>query len=100
MIFSKHDKIVMIGDSITDCERKRPVGEGKNDALGKGYVSLVHAMLHARYPELALRVVNMGIGGNTTRDLKQRWETDVLDLKPDWISIMIGINDVWRQFDR
>jgi lysophospholipase L1-like esterase len=41
----------------------------------------------------------MGISGNTTRDLKLRWKTDVLDLKPDWLSIFIGINDIWRQFD-
>jgi lysophospholipase L1-like esterase len=41
----------------------------------------------------------MGIGGNTVRDLKDRWQADVLDLRPDWLSIMIGINDVWRQFD-
>jgi lysophospholipase L1-like esterase len=100
MLFEKNDKLLMIGDSITDVQRKRPVGEGKDDALGKGYVSLVHALLHTGYPELAIRVVNMGISGNTTRDLKQRWQPDVVDLKPDWLSIMIGINDVWRQFDR
>ena len=41
----------------------------------------------------------MGIAGNTVRDLKARWQSDVLDLTPDWLSIMIGINDVWRQFD-
>jgi lysophospholipase L1-like esterase len=41
----------------------------------------------------------MGIGGNTVRELKARWQSDVLDLKPDWLSIKIGINDVWRQFD-
>ena len=41
----------------------------------------------------------MGISGNTVRDLKDRWKTDVLALTPDWLSIMIGINDVWRQFD-
>ena len=44
-------------------------------------------------------MVNMGGSGNTVRDLKNRWQTDALDLKPDWISIMIGDNDVWRQFD-
>ena len=48
---------------------------------------------------LAIRVVNQGISGNTVRDLKARWKTDVMDLKPDWVSIMIGTNDVWRQFD-
>jgi lysophospholipase L1-like esterase len=94
-----NDKLVMIGDSITDCGRAKPVGEGRGDALGKGYVALVDAMLGAVYPSLQLRVVNMGLSGNTVRNLKERWETDVLDLKPDWLSIMIGINDVWRQFD-
>ena len=41
----------------------------------------------------------MGIGGNQVRDLKARWQTDVFDRKPDWVSVLIGINDVWRQFD-
>jgi lysophospholipase L1-like esterase len=41
----------------------------------------------------------MGISGNTVLDLKARWQTDVFDLKPDWLSVMIGVNDVWRQFD-
>jgi lysophospholipase L1-like esterase len=92
-------KLVMIGDSITDAERSRPVGEGLFGALGKGYVSYVDALLGATYPQLGIRVVNMGIGGNTTRDLKARWQTDVIDLKPDWLAIMIGTNDIWRQFD-
>ena len=41
----------------------------------------------------------MGCSGNTVRDLQARWQTDVLDLQPDWLSVMIGINDVWRRFD-
>src|SRR5215211_5094424 len=94
-----NSKLVMIGDSITDCERARPVGEGLFDALGRGYVSYMDAFLGAVYPERGIRIVNMGISGNTVRDLKGRWETDVLALKPDWVSLMIGINDVWRQFD-
>ena len=44
-------------------------------------------------------MVNMGTSGDTTRDLLARWRTDLLDLKPDWVTILIGINDVWRQFD-
>jgi lysophospholipase L1-like esterase len=99
MKLDKHSKLVMIGDSITDCGRAQPVGEGMGGALGSGYVSLVDALLGAAYPELGIRVVNMGTGGNTVRDLQARWQTDVLDQKPDWLSVMIGINDVWRQFD-
>ena len=92
-------KLVMIGDSITDCGRARPIGEGGGEALGRGYVSLVDALIGATYPELGIRVVNQGTGGNTVRDLKARWTSDVTDIKPDWLSIMIGINDVWRHYD-
>ena len=99
MLLEPKSKLVMIGDSITDCDRARPYGEGLFGAIGKGYVSLVDALLTAAYPECGTRVVNMGTSGNTVRDLKERWQTDVLDLKPDWLSIMIGINDVWRQYD-
>jgi lysophospholipase L1-like esterase len=90
----------MIGDSITDCGRARPIAEAsQSDTLGTGYVGLINAFLTASSPEARIRVINMGIGGNTVNDLAARWSSDVLDLKPDWLSIMIGINDVWRQFD-
>jgi lysophospholipase L1-like esterase len=98
LLIHPNSKLVMIGDSITDCGRARPVGDGR-DALGNGYVSLVDAMLTAVYPQQRIRIVNTGISGNTVRDLHARWQTDALDLQPDWLSIMIGINDVWRQFD-
>ncbi|GIN71513.1 lipase [Bacillus sp. J14TS2] len=99
MKLEKGCKLVMIGDSITDCGRKHPYGEGLFEGVGKGYVALVDALLQASYPELAIRCINMGNSGNTVRDLKERWKTDVVDLQPDWLSIMIGINDVWRHFD-
>jgi lysophospholipase L1-like esterase len=98
MVIQPNSKLLMIGDSITDCERARPVGEGLFDALGKGYVSLVDGVLAARYSAHRIRVVNMGISGNTVRDLHGRWQQDVLSLEPDWLSICIGINDVWRYF--
>ncbi|CAN5762246.1 SGNH/GDSL hydrolase family protein [soil metagenome] len=99
MKIQKGSKLVMIGDSITDADRTKPIGEGLFGALGKGYVSQVEALLTSAHPGERIRVVNQGLSGNTVRDLKSRWEKDVLDLKPDWLSIMIGINDVWRQFD-
>ena len=99
MLIEPGSKLVMIGDSITDFDRARPVGEGLRDALGKSYVMLVDAMLKAIAPQDRIRVVNMGTSGDTTRDLLARWQTDLLDLKPDWVTILIGINDVWRQFD-
>jgi len=94
-----HSKLVFIGDSITDCGRAQPVGEGLFEALGKGYVNLVTGHLGAVFPEAHIRIANVGTSGHTVRDLKSRWQRDVFDLKPDWLSIMIGINDVWRQFD-
>lgn len=99
MLFEKGQKILFIGDSITDCGRARPVGEGLGDALGAGYVADAAALLGCAYPELALRVVNMGTGGHQARDLAARWQSDVLDLAPDWVVLLIGINDVWRRFD-
>ena len=92
-------KIVVMGDSISDCGRTKPVGEGLFGALGRGYVSLFDAMAQVDHPEWGLRVVNMGIDGNTSRDLLSRWETDVNAQAPDLVAVLIGINDVWRQFD-
>jgi len=99
MKIHSNSTLLMIGDSITDCGRARPIAEGVNWDLGNGYVSLIQALLGATCPGHNIRIRNTGISGNTVRDLAARWQSDVLDLKPDWLSIMIGINDVWRQFD-
>ncbi|MCT8137091.1 SGNH/GDSL hydrolase family protein [Anaerobacillus sp. CMMVII] len=99
MKLEKGQKLLFIGDSITDCDRGKPEGEGLFGALGKGYVSFVDALLQSVYPELGIRVVNKGISGNTVRKLKDRWQADVIEQNPDWLVIMIGINDVWRQYD-
>ena len=99
MKLQPHSKLVMIGDSITDCGRARPVGEGLGEALGRGYVALIDSWLQVSVAQPNIRVLNLGASGDTVRDLKRRWQSDVLDLKPDWLSIMIGVNDVWRQFD-
>ncbi len=96
--FVANDKLIIIGDSITDSGRK-PSGEGLFDAVGKGWVALVDGLLGTAYPALQIRVINKGTSGNTTRDLKARWDADVLGLSPQWVAIMIGTNDVWRQFD-
>jgi len=97
MLIESNSKLLFIGDSITDCGRERPVAEG--NGLGSGYVSLINASLDSTYPQRKIRVFNVGSSGNTVLDLDARWQTDVLNLTPDWLSIMIGINDVWRQFD-
>jgi lysophospholipase L1-like esterase len=98
MKIEKDVKLLFIGDSITDADRL-PEGEGLFAALGNGYVSQVNALLGTVYHDYNIRIVNKGISGNTVKDLEVRWQQDVVNHKPDWLSVLIGINDVWRQFD-
>jgi lysophospholipase L1-like esterase len=98
MLIPPNSKLLFVGDSITDCSRARPVGEARKEGLGNGYVNIINGLISSTLPAHRIRVMNTGISGNTVRDLKARWQTDVLDLKPDWLSIKIGINDVWRNF--
>ncbi len=80
--------VVFAGDSITDAGRRDTAAP-----FGNGYVREVIDLIGARYPAHGLRFSNAGIGGNTARDLKDRWTDDVLAYNPDWITIMIGVND-------
>ena len=99
MIFENMDRIVFTGDSVTDAGCAKPVGEGLFDSLGNGYVREIENLLVACYPDLNLRITNTGVSGNTSKNLLNRFDDAVINLKPDWVSICIGINDVWRQFD-
>lgn len=92
LVFQPGQRLVFIGDSITDAGRQREAAP-----YGNGYVHLARAFLLARYPALGLNIINQGVSGNTVRDLDRRWEEDVIALQPDWLSVKIGINDVWRQ---
>jgi len=96
-VLKPNQTLLFVGDSITDCGRARPVGF--RGSLGEGYVAFVDALLGAFRTDLNTRVLNTGIGGNRVTDLAARWEGDVKALQPDVLSVMIGINDVWRQFD-
>jgi acyl-CoA thioesterase I len=82
--------IVFIGDSVTDCGRR----DDAPDYLGEGYVRLIAGQVPER------RVINVGIGGNRVVDLRDRWHIDVIEQKPDIVSVYIGINDTWRRYDR
>ena len=99
MIFQDMDRIVFAGDSVTDMGSQNPVGEGLFDSIGHSYVRVIENLLAALYPEVHLRVTNSGISGDNSQMLLARWERDVRALDPQWVSICIGINDVWRQFD-
>ncbi len=98
-MLDKNSTLVMIGDSITDCGRNYDAKPAEWGSFGDGYVSLVNAALIAFKPEYKIMVINKGISGNTIRDLKGRWQEDVLNMNPDYVSIMIGVNDAWRHFD-
>ena len=87
--------ILFIGDSITDVGRNRE----DNADLGGGYPILVAADLLSKYPNYDLTFYNRGISGDKIIDLKNRWEFDCLDLSPDVVTILIGINDVWNLAD-
>ena len=81
--------IVFIGDSITDSGRR----DDPPDYLGEGYVRIVAERLATR------RVINVGISGNRAIDLRDRWDIDVVALKPDILSVFVGVNDTWRRYD-
>jgi acyl-CoA thioesterase I len=82
---------IFIGDSITDA------GHGQcPEAVGTGYVRDIRDWLRASLPARAPQILNKGISGNTIRDLRRRWKSDVLAHGPQLVSIKIGINDVWH----
>ncbi len=88
---SSGQRFVLIGDSITDCDRR-----GAGYPLGGGYVRYFVDKFVANHPDLDVDFINKGISGNTTRHLRERWEDDVIAIRPDWLSIMVGINDCHR----
>ncbi len=99
MLFETNDHIVFAGDSVTDAGSAGEVSVPMFDNLGHGYVRVIDSLLAACYPERRIRVTNSGISGHTSRDLLARFDRDVVAQNPDWVSICIGVNDVWRQFD-
>ena len=89
--------ILIQGDSITDAGRDKSNSEPNNlRALGRGYAQLIAYHLLSKYPEKKLNVYNRGISGNKVPDLDARWDRDCIALKPDILSIMIGVNDYWH----
>jgi lysophospholipase L1-like esterase len=96
MALKDNATVLFQGDSITDAGRSR-----ENDAeLGRGYANMVAAWFGMQCPAKHVRFLNRGIGGNRVKDLQGRWQQDCIDLKPDVVSILIGINDTWRRYDR
>lgn len=87
-------KILFQGDSVTDAGRDY----SDSSDMGNGYPRYASAMLQDAFPDLDLEFVNLGISGNRTENLVARLERDFIEIQPDVVSIMIGINDVWHHY--
>jgi len=95
--FTEGDMVLFQGDSITDAGRNREQ-ELPNNAwsFGVGYANHIASWLLEAMPEKKLTIYNRGISGNKVYQLSDRWEEDCLDLKPNVLSILIGVNDYWH----
>lgn len=97
-LFQKGNTVLFQGDSITDAGRDKEK-ELPNNArsFGSGYAFLAASALMNNLAELNLTLYNRGISGNKVYQLAERWQKDCLDLKPDVLSILIGVNDYWHK---
>ena len=84
--------ILFQGDSITDCSRDRQNHFHK----GRGYATMVSGILNVEFP-YQYTIYNRGIAGNSSNELYARRQEDIFDLKPDYMSLLIGVNDVWGE---
>jgi lysophospholipase L1-like esterase len=92
------ETILFQGDSITDAGRnKNDLAANSQPALGGGYAWLAAAQLLVDRPNDQLKIYNRGISGNKVYQLADRWQADCLELKPDVLSILIGVNDYWHK---
>lgn len=100
-IIQKDSTILFQGDSITDAGRdRRSEGNANNkNALGRGYVYSIATQLLADRAGDGLKIYNRGISGHKVFQLADRWDKDCLDLKPDVLSILIGVNDIWHSLN-
>jgi lysophospholipase L1-like esterase len=92
--------ILFQGDSITDSGRNKEDNSYNNArVLGSGYPMLTGAALMEKYASLNLKIYNKGISGNKVYQLAERWDKDCLEIKPDVLSILIGVNDIWHKLN-
>jgi lysophospholipase L1-like esterase len=93
----KDNIILFQGDSITDSGRNKEDNSYNNaKVLGSGYPMLAGAAVLEKYASLNLKIFNKGISGNKVNQLAARWDKDCLEIKPDILSILIGVNDIWH----
>jgi len=96
-LFEKGNTVLFQGDSITDAGReKKKELPNSSGSFGHGYAFLAASALLNALPEKDLTIYNRGISGNKVYQLADRWQKDCIDLKPDVLSVLIGINDYWH----
>jgi lysophospholipase L1-like esterase len=89
--------VLFQGDSITDANRNRTLaGPNVPPALGSGYALLIAAAVLREHPDQKYRFLNRGVSGNKVPDLQARWQTEAVELAPDLLSVLIGVNDFWH----
>lgn len=91
--FERGSRLLFQGDSITDMKWGRNEKD-RNHYLGHSYVYLIAARLGVDLPEAELDIYNRGKSGNTVLNLRDRWQKDAIEMKPDVLSILIGVNDI------
>lgn len=94
----RNKTLLFQGDSITDCGRNKEEFE-PNEGLGNGYAFMSAAALLSEYPDSKVKIYNRGISGHRVVDLYARWKIDCINLKPDILSLLVGINDTWHGFN-
>jgi lysophospholipase L1-like esterase len=87
--------VLFQGDSITDCGRSRTDG----NSLGEGYPAKIAGLWRNLFPASALKFLNRGVSGDRAVNLVERYDADIKALKPDLVSVLIGIHDTWRRYD-
>ncbi len=97
-VIKSGDTILFQGDSITDAGRKRELTDRVNnqEAFGNGYAWMAASALLVSQPEMKLKFFNRGVSGNKVYQLAERWQAECLDLKPNVLSLLIGVNDIWH----
>lgn len=97
VVLEKDNVILFQGDSITDWGRdKTKNNPNDSSALGGGYPLLISSKLLKDHPDKNLQLFNKGISGNKVFQLADRWDEDCLNLKPNVLSILVGVNDFWH----
>lgn len=94
-ILDRNAVVLFQGDSVTDCGRNYE----DSKSLGTGYAYIIAAEMSRKFAGSQFTFLNRGVNGNRVVDLEERWQRDCLDLSPDYVSILIGINNTWRKYD-